>query len=671
MPQPDTERIRANLTSMQTQGATKEQMSAYLQYEAEKAQYPSFAPRPLELPRKGPLDYIAEEEAARKVPVGKQLLKAAPAIGATALTLGFPQVGIPARIGLAALGGAGGRGLQIADEFLAGEQLPGAEIDTGIPALDIIGAGAAGGLSAGLRGGEEALYEAGGEAAFRVGAKALGPLYRAAGKAYRRAIPPPELEIGAKEAMEVMQGLLPPSKPGIRQAQKGKVGKLFGMSQVDPLLTPGEATTSGLVDFAENMGEYGILGGPLRKVKAARQEMANKALDDFVQGVRRSGLDVDEIGDLVISGLKKDKSIFIGSFKGRYKALDKLSEGVTVDFDPIVEYLGKIQSKTALAPGRGTSLESRRIVNDILKDKNIMAGNTGFMEVDNLRQRLWQDKQQALKQGDDKAAGLAGKLQSMIDTQMDKAGLKLPEVIVPIWRQIRRDYKKGIEPFNATLVKKLMKMDKLVAEDVVKKIFTPNISTRNLINAKKLIGDKRFEEMSGIWLEQTVRKLFKENEGFMSANALATAIKQMDGRNGKNLAVMFDKEKLKTLKGISQYLTLTQQGVGSSTGKLFIQMKQAGQFTLAAGMLTGGAYYDSKVAIGGGIVVIGGPALIARLFSKRATSRLLIYGARLPKGSPQLITLAARLNREIKRMEKEERGKTLKRGNARLPMPTK
>ncbi len=624
-------RVEENLKSMIAQDASEEEKAAYLRYEQKKAkripldQHPMFDEVFTNIESLG-IPSPRTSRAAGKALTGEKILKYAPAIGATALTLAAPQVGIPARIGLAILGGAGGKGFQL-DK--------GADADIAQNILDM-----------GLAGAEEGAYELGGEAAFRVGKRVLGPPLRATGKGIRKLIKPPEMERGATEAIETIQRLSPPPK-------KGNLGTLLGTDPSELILTPGQATTSGIIDFAENMGEYGILGGRMRQFKDVQQGRGISALEDVIAGIRQSGMGADEVGDIVIDTLNKKHSAFIGSFKGRYKALDELSEGATVDFDPIVEFLGSIK-EGRVAKEIGSSASGNKLIDAVLNDESIKAGNVGFMQADDLRKRLWKESEMAVASNrKDVAIGLSKKLQSMIDAQMDKAGRKLPKDVIPTWRQIRREYKAGIEPFNKKLVRQLMNMDEAVAEDVVRKVFTPNITTRNLANVKELAGDKMFSEMSGIWLEQTTKKIFRENEGLVPAGVFANALKQMDGRNGKNLALMFDKETTQNLKGISKYLTLTQQGIGGGTGKLFIQMKQAGQFTLGAGMIFGGAQYDSNAAIGGGIVIIGGPALIAQAFSRPSIGKLLIRGARLPRGSPQLITLAARLNREIKRVEKD------------------
>ncbi|KKK47255.1 hypothetical protein LCGC14_3157040, partial [marine sediment metagenome] len=43
----------------------------------------------------------------------------------------------------------------------------------------------------------------------------------------------------------------------------------------------------------------------------------------------------------------------------------------------------------------------------------------------------------------------------------------------------------------------------------------------------------------------------------------------------------------------------------------------------------------------------------AQLFTRPSTARMLIRGVRLPKGSPQLVALAIRLNREIKKLAED------------------
>lgn len=560
-----------------------------------------------------------------------RLLGALPAIGATALTLAAPQVGIPARIGLAILGGAGGEGFKQVAEGRTGA-------DASIPQniLDIIKSGA-----------EEGAYELGGEAVFRVGAKVLGPVRRQAGKAFRKIKKAPELESGAAKAIKVIQERTP-------APPKSKLGTLLGTDQSKQVLLPGQATTSWVTDLAENAAEYGMGGGRIRAFKRAQQEAGPTVLDDFVSGIRRSGLGWAEVGDIAIDTLKRKHSVFIGSFKGRYKALEKISEGATVPFDPILDFLGEVSGgKTRLAKKIGSSPSSREMISEIINDPNIQAGTAGFMETNDLRSRLIKQVQEirGVNQ-DDAAVGVGERLIQMLTEQMDKGARGLPKEARTMWREIRRDYKKGIEPFNSLLVRRLMNMDKMVAEKVTRTVMTPGTTTRELLNLKSIVGDKQFRDMSHIWLEQAVADATKD--GVVRSSILNNKIKQM--RKGGKFDVMFGGEEAKTLEGISEYLRITQSGAGSGTGRIWIQLAQAGA---AGGLLSGAFYTDDKKLGATGIMVLTTPAIIAQLFTRRSTARLFIYGARLPRGSPQLAALAIRLTKEIKKIEKEERKKTL------------
>ena len=574
----------------------------------------------------------------RKGLSGKEkLIEAAPAIGATALTLAAPQAGLLARLGLAVLGGGGGEAYK---QIAGGRTGADASIPQNI--LDILKSG-----------GEEGVYELGGEAVFRTGARVLGPVRKQAGKAFRKIKKAPELESGAAEAIKTIQQRTP-SPP------KGKLGTLLGTDQSRLVLTPGQATTGGIVDFAENVGEFGLGGGRLRKFKRGQQDIGPTVLDDFVAGVRRSDLGWAEVGDITIDTLKGKHSAFIGSFKGRYKALDKASQGITLNFDPILDFLAQV-SEGRVAKGIGSSESGNKIIKEILNDPDIQAGTVGFMQADNLRSRLIKEAQQVgATNRKDVAIGLTKKVNEMLTQQMDRAARKLPKDVKPMWRQIRRDYAKGIEPFNSTLVRQLMSMDKMVAEKVTRKVMSPGVTQRELVNVKSIVGDKTFKDMSSIWLEQAVEDSTKK--GVVKATALSNKLNQM--KKGGKFDVMFEGEEARALKGISEYLQISQSGVGGGTGRVWIQLSQA---TAAGGLLTGAFLTEDKRLGAGGVVVLATPAVIAQLFTRPSTARLFIHGARLPKGSPQLAALAIRMTREIKKIEKEgqaeertERARTLK-----------
>ena len=574
----------------------------------------------------------------------EKLIEAAPAIGATALTLAAPEAGLLARLGLAALGGGGGEAYKQIAEGRTGA-------DASIPQniLDILKSG-----------GEETAYELGGEAAFRAGAKVLGPVRKQAGKAFRKIKKAPGLEPGAAEAIKIIQERTP-SPP------KGKLGTLLGTDQSRLVLTPGQATTGGIIDFAENVGEFGLGGGRLRKFKRGQQDIGPTVLDGFVDGVRRSNLSWAEVGDITIDTLKGKHSAFIGSFKGRYKALDEASQGVVVNFDPILDFLAQV-SGGRVAKGIGSSESGNKIIKEILNDPDIQAGTVGFMQADNLRSRLIKEAQQVgATNRKDVAIGLTKKVNEMLTQQMDRAARKLPKDVKPMWRQIRRDYAKGIEPFNSKLVQQLISMDKMVAEKVTRKVMNPGVTQRELLNVKGVVGDKTFKDMSAVWLEQAIEDSTKD--GVVKATTLSNKFKQM--KKGGKFDVMFEGEDARSLKGISEYLRMSQSGVGGGTGRVWIQLSQA---TAAGGLLTGAFLTEDKRLGAGGVVVLATPAVIAQLFTRPSTARLFIHGARLPKGSPQLAALAIRMTREIKAIEKEgqaeaqtERARILKEGRGLTP----
>jgi hypothetical protein len=256
----------------------------------------------------------------------------------------------------------------------------------------------------------------------------------------------------------------------------------------------------------------------------------------------------------------------------------------------------------------------------------------------------------------------------MIDEQMDKAARKLPTKVKPMWRQIRREYKEGIKPFNTKLVRDLINMDKAYAEQVVKKVFKPTTPKRVLMDIKDAVGEKKFHDMSMVWLEDAVYDATKEGQG-VNINKLGAMLKAMNKRG--QLAEMFSADELRRLRGITKYLDRTKQDIGTSSGRIFIQLKQAGAISAGLGALYGGARYDSELMTGGGVVVLASPYVLARLLTGKHTGRMLIHGFSLPKGSPQLVTLAARLNKEIKKLEKQEREETQEGSRAPFPIPTR
>ncbi|RJO62352.1 MAG: hypothetical protein C4542_04350 [Dehalococcoidia bacterium] len=482
--------------------------------------------------------------------------------------------------------------------------------------------------------------EAIGGAAYIGGSKLLKPVAQAIGGGIRKVKSAPELERGAANAIDVMQDYMGPRKP------KTISEALIGRDPYQVALTPGQATTNQFVDLMENISSGGLFGGKLYRFKRQQQDLGEEAAQSFVQSLRKTDYDAEQLGDFATETILGEKKAFHATMRGRYKEVDNATKDAIVNVESPYNWLKGI-SEGRISPEIGSSATGKKIIDAIVNDEAFASGKIGFMQADDLRSRIMKEVE-AAKAGNSKdpVVGLGTKLVQMLGTQMDVAAKGLPPAAKDYYEATRQLYKEGVTPFNKKLVRQIMKMDEAVAEDVVEKVFKPTTSRRELSYVKGLVGADTFSDMTGIWMEREVAKA--TTGGVLQGKALATTIKRMK-LNG-NFDEIFTPEQAKRIEGIVDFLTLSQAKPGG-TGQMWIQFAQAG----AAGGIATGAYFtgNEKKGIAGGLLILGGPAIFARMLTKPQTARLLIHGMKLPKGSPQLASLVIRLNQEIGRIEKE------------------
>ncbi len=554
--------------------------------------------------------------------------------------LGIPG-GVPGMVGGAALGGAGAKAAQQLINRGFGLEAPGTATEA---AKEI-----------GLAGGKQALYEAGGQIGARVVGKVIAPFAKTVS---------PEARIAA----QTLEQYMPTEKLHLLRP-----ASWFTKQKVSGLL-PAEATENRALDLLSNIAEGSFIGGKriadfkdITRVKATENMVddlismfgeraeADMVGDAFVASVERniepSRLaakvlynSVDDIAKTLYKTVEVKRKVPTGLFDSAGKQIEReITETVREELFP-TKQLKEFAKPLALKAKELGGIEAANAGDDLVRAIMDLPDTVSFSTMQELRSRLISKIDEfSVINKKAPAIGKAKKMTALTDEIIGKTLSKESPEGLAIWRQANKLYRTGNEQFNNTFIRRLVKeaTDKGNPEVIAQKIFKTG-AISNIRRTKIAVDPQTFKQLKSIYVQDLVRTSSKE-EGNIVGQTLYNKLYGKTGMGEKTLREIFNPEEFNALKNTVTTLQTIQKASPSGTGKMWIQLTQAGAVV---------GLFDERTRPYA-MTVIGGPLVLSRLMTNPRFAKLLTEGYTLPARSPQLLSVVGRISALAHQTEKE------------------
>ena len=473
-----------------------------------------------------------------------------------------------------------------------------------------------------LAGGRQAAYEAGGRGVVGVVGKVLAP--------FRKTI--------TQEAVIATKAL-----------EKYMPKKFLGKT---PALLPAEATENRILDIFENIAEGSLIGG--KKIadykNIIRPQAMSSMVDDLVKtfGEKAEPDLVGEAFTLAVSkGLKPSRL----AATTLYNTVDDMTMGVKI---PTVSLKSFAKPLAERAKELG-SIEAKNAGDDLVQAIMELPDNVSYGTAKELRSRLISKIDEfSILNKKAPAIGKAKHTVGLIDSAIENTLKTQNPDALGLWRQANALYKGGSEQFDNDFIRGLIKqsVDKGNPEAIAKQIFKPG-AISNIHKAKSAVDEKTWMELKSWYVQDIVKKSVSPS-GELSGQTFVNQLTGKTGMGDKALAEIFNPEELQAVKNVGVALQIATRKQAEGVGKMWIQLTQAGAVIGLADERT--RPYS--------MVLLGGPAVVSRLFTNPIAAKWLIQGVRLPAKSPQaaaILTKLGGLALTIKREEemKQKMGKPL------------
>lgn len=556
---------------------------------------------------------------------GRELLKEVPAMVGGAIG-GLAKTS-PARIGLSALGGAGGEAVkQIYQHVTDPRTAP----QTSTEAMRRMA----------VAGGEMALGQGGGEL-----------LMRGLGKLIPRVKPEfVDTSLAAPEATlsPYVQPYL--EKPGLvsRGMTAGR-NVLERAGLVSPETLPPAALTigqkvdplSGAVKL-ESIIESSFFGGyPIKRFKWAQE----KAIGDMAKDVSErvwAGLDKippSEQGRAFIQAYTAGEDAFKQTANQLYSAVDQQIGKEAVNIAEVKLAAAKISSNNAKFMGIGSSETGDTLMNQVAKLPQSMT----FKDASELRSRLYKAK--VMAEGTDVARKMASDMMMKVDQAMEKSAKGLSPDLYREWREANQFYRAGKETYQNDFIARLVQKAKGPGgqpELVGKQIFQ-NKEVSQIRLAKNVADPATWQRMKAGYLENVLEGAMTA-EGNISGRAFFKSLKSM---GDETLREIFSKQELFLVRQFERAARATQLDARGSGGTMLIQLMQAKPLadmaTIAAtvGIAGAGTYTQNPEMIAAGLSLLALPRVMGKMLVSPKYQRMFIEG--LNTSRPLKMPLAGKI----------------------------
>jgi len=447
---------------------------------------------------------------------------------------------------------------------------------------------------------------------------------------------------------------------------------LTGKGLKQPLL-PAEATENRVLDLLDNISSSSLIGGSaMQKYKAGRKLFMDNLADDILNAVGRNA-DPDDIGNLFLNIVDDNLKLNRVAANNMYNTVEDLLTPVSRRIFPKdilgtpLEGIGLAQLKTERiirAPikinrlkifarkiervsSQAPDISAEAMGDDIVKEILDMPDTVDFAVAKDLKTRLMK-KIDFFDATDKKAParGIAKKGISMLDDAIEYQLKNNHPGAYNMWREANKIWESTGEQFNNRFIRKMIRMtDPDLGGDpevLVQNIFKSGRVGR-IDRVKNALDIRTSQEGKALWNKMrswVIHDSFKRatnKDGELIGSALEETLFGRTGLGDKVLNRTFSPDEMANIKEFSNALKMIQERTKEGTGKIFIQLSQAGAIM---GIATGRM---RKAAI----TILGGPYIFSRIFTNPAMGRRLIEGLKLGNNPKAFISVMSRLSAEV------------------------
>ncbi|MHA2068667.1 MAG: hypothetical protein ACXABY_30255 [Candidatus Thorarchaeota archaeon] len=413
--------------------------------------------------------------------------------------------------------------------------------------------------------------------------------------------------------------------------------------------TPAQATDSRIIETVEQIAENSAFGqNKLFYFKANQTEAYGKMVEDMAERIG-SDLTPAEIAPLVTEMLERNKGMFMEAAGQMYSKVDK-ALNIKKNFMHFVD--GELVPVSELAsPVSTASLDrfSKELVELLAAREGVGASQAGdalIMKISRLRKTLTFKEAQGLRSGlidevsmassKDKAKGIAKKMVSLLDNEMEAAAKRLGPEEYAMWREADAFYKQGKAKFDSHYIKALLRFldpdrNPAGADMILQRVIKPGRFTQ-VRKFKQAVGENSavWNRMKRAYLKDMVET--NTTDGVLLGKNFLTKFDKMKDPVLKEMFTPAEIAEIRTIATIGKTLQEPLKGGGG----MLIQLAQGNAVLGTAVLLTG------KLPKTGGVILVGPWALSKLLVSKRGR-RWLIEGVKTPKVAKHAATTLGRI----------------------------
>lgn len=393
-------------------------------------------------------------------------------------------------------------------------------------------------------------------------------------------------------------------------------------------LTPAQATQSRAIDILENVAEASLLGGGrIQGFKGQQQTLIKTTAEHLAESLGQRAT-AAEVGQVFQGAVQKSREAFHAVAGSLYREVDRLIPSVSAPSGlpaNAVDLRALKADASAMLTRRGAipkSLSSETGM-QILTDLSTLPDQTTFANAQLMRSQLLKGARS--KDLADIETGLARKFAGVLDEAMEGAARTLSGEAGDAWRTANAFYKSGVEQFNNKFVQSLLKK---APEKVAESIFQRGGVTL-IRQARGAVDEATWREVQGAFLRRTIQDATEPVTGMLGGRALEQRLFSKTGVGTEVLDTALGNETRRKLQGLVDALRITQDRPSEGTGRIFIQLKQAGAATDVAGAaITFGVGFPKTAAM-----IMLGPAALSRVFTNPTAIQWLTTGLTLGPGT--------------------------------------
>ena len=439
-----------------------------------------------------------------------------------------------------------------------------------------------------------------------------------------------------------------------------------------PLL-PAEATDNRVLDLLDNVSQNSLIGGgAISKFKQSRKLFMDGLADDILTAFGRDA-DPDTMGKLFIDIVDDNLKMSRVAANNMYNLTDDLLKPVHRRIFPKdilgapLDALNPNQLKTQTimrAPvniGRlkafatnisrtqkqASGISAEAMGDDIIAEISSLPNTVDFSVAKNLKTRLM--KKVDFFDVTDKTApakGIAKKGISMLDDAIESQLKTNHPDLYDMWREANELWKSTGQQFNNRFIRTIIrKVDPDLGGDpemIVNSVFKSGRveRIRKVKNALDISSNNQGRALWNKLRSWAIHDSFKKGtnkEGELIGIALEEGLFGRNGLGDKVMRETFSPDEIGNLKEFINALKVMQALTQEGTGRIFIQLSQAGAIVSVAT----GKYKKAAFTI------LGGPYIISKIFTNPRWSKALIDGLKLGNKPQAFITAMTRLSAEI------------------------